>query len=392
MTLPGRPALAIAAVVAALVPDAPAAAQEPLGPACPSQVMAFYYQWYGGPPEWRHWGSPDRGQIVSTDYPKLGPYDSRKKRVIDRHLRWAERAGIDVLVTSWWGPGSWEDRALGLLLDRIEKTRSRVRVAVYLETWALFYGGQLSPGFFLDPRNFSPDERELIRERAAQWIAHVLTVHGDRRGFARATKGGARVPLVFVYFAGLFDPLEWQEIFARARELSGRDAFYHGDVEGADPQLQARAFDGIHVYMPAPYTAEGDLSLAARVVDPNAAVHLPGSSVTDVATLGSDYRVLAAEARAQGRSWAATVIPGFDDHRVRNPSFVVSRDRDGERTYDFMWRDVALPSRPDWVLITSFNEWHEGSEIEPSVEYGDEFLTRTRAWARYARACRRGTR
>jgi len=35
---------------------------------------------------------------------------------------------------------------------------------------------------------------------------------------------------------------------------------------------------------------------------------------------------------------------------------------------------VAIKADPDWVLITSWNEWHEGSEIEPSWEDGDAYL------------------
>ncbi len=95
---------------------------------------------------------------------------------------------------------------------------------------------------------------------------------------------------------------------------------------------------------------------------------------------------MAAESRALGRQWDSTVIPGFDDRKVRNPSSVVSRDHGVERTYDYFWRQ-ALETRPDWVLITTFNEWHEGSEIEPSLQYGSEFLTRTRLWADRVHAC-----
>jgi Glycosyltransferase WbsX len=33
-------------------------------------------------------------------------------------------------------------------------------------------------------------------------------------------------------------------------------------------------------------------------------------------------------------------------------------------------------------LITSWNEWHEGSEIEPSVQYGSTFLDATAEFSR----------
>jgi hypothetical protein len=53
---------------------------------------------------------------------------------------------------------------------------------------------------------------------------------------------------------------------------------------------------------------------------------------------------------------------------------------DGE-LYKRLWQ-AAMEANPDWVLLTSFNEWHEGSEIEPSVEWGDQFLNLTAEYAR----------
>jgi hypothetical protein len=49
---------------------------------------------------------------------------------------------------------------------------------------------------------------------------------------------------------------------------------------------------------------------------------------------------------------------------------------------------MARASKPQWILVTSFNEWHEGSEIEPSVEFGRTYLEIT---AEEAAAWRSGT-
>jgi hypothetical protein len=38
----------------------------------------------------------------------------------------------------------------------------------------------------------------------------------------------------------------------------------------------------------------------------------------------------------------------------------------------------ALASNPGWITITSFNEWFEGTMIEPSVTYGTQYLDITR--------------
>lgn len=73
----------------------------------------------------------------------------------------------------------------------------------------------------------------------------------------------------------------------------------------------------------------------------------------------------------------ATVMPGYDDRRIRKPGFALPRG-DGSR-----WRhDWALARGADWVLLTSFNEWHEGSEIEPSKEHGQTWLDETAAQVR----------
>ena len=39
--------------------------------------------------------------------------------------------------------------------------------------------------------------------------------------------------------------------------------------------------------------------------------------------------------------------------------------------------EFVSPAQP-FLLITSFNEWHEGTELEPSTEYGEMYLKLTR--------------
>src|SRR5438876_8127316 len=144
-------ALATVALPAVAKPSPLRRAPSVLGPACPAKVAAFYYGWYGGPStDWRHWVSPTRSGIAATDYPVLGPYDSQDPSVIDQHLTWTVRAGIDVLVSSWWGLHTYEDDTLGQLLHEIEATGSPVRASAYIETWALFQGDQFGASFFDD--------------------------------------------------------------------------------------------------------------------------------------------------------------------------------------------------------------------------------------------------
>jgi hypothetical protein len=40
-----------------------------------------------------------------------------------------------------------------------------------------------------------------------------------------------------------------------------------------------------------------------------------------------------------------------------------------------------LASRPDWLWVNSFNEWVEGTYVEPSALYGDLYLQLTHNFA-----------
>jgi hypothetical protein len=49
----------------------------------------------------------------------------------------------------------------------------------------------------------------------------------------------------------------------------------------------------------------------------------------------------------------------------------------------------ALIAAPDYVLISTWNEWHEGSEIEPSAKIGSRFIQDTTAFSKEFLAQRR---
>jgi hypothetical protein len=89
----------------------------------PRQVLAFYYPWYGNPKtsgRWFHWQGPNNEaprQSPTLNHPTLGFYDSHDPAVIARHVAQAKAAGITALIVSWWGIGSFEDKALATILD-----------------------------------------------------------------------------------------------------------------------------------------------------------------------------------------------------------------------------------------------------------------------------------
>ncbi len=68
------------------------------------------------------------------------------------------------------------------------------------------------------------------------------------------------------------------------------------------------------------------------------------------------------------------IMPGFEDD-VWRPGDVpapTSPRKNGQA-----WRnqlDAALAARPRFIFIQGWNEWHEGSQIEPSTYYSDPYL------------------
>jgi hypothetical protein len=80
-----------------------------------------------------------------------------------------------------------------------------------------------------------------------------------------------------------------------------------------------------------------------------------------------------------------TISPGFDDTHLtaefRQTKKVRRVARRGTQTYEKMQKvALDLHPAPDFVVITSFNEFHENTHIEPSKKFGDAFLRSTRAF------------
>ena len=78
-----------------------------------------------------------------------------------------------------------------------------------------------------------------------------------------------------------------------------------------------------------------------------------------------------------GYSWASDlppdawyvpgVNPGFSARRIKYPPDVNTPRRDGA-TYEDRWEAaLGVGVEPALVTITSFNEWHEGTQIEPAA-------------------------
>gem|GEM_PF-891881 len=289
-------------------------------PSLPPLVLAFYYPWYN----YDSWASP-----TLRDYPRA-PYHSDSNSVILRHVRQAKAAGIDGFISSWWGPNSQTDRNLARLLAIAEA--EQFLVSIYFETLTG------------DPAH-ARDEAEIL-----SWLRYFLQTYGNHPRLLRLEGK----PVVFIWAAGAAPTDLWQRVFTTLR-AEGLDAFYSANTLNT---AYLAVFDGLHDYASAfRGTLEADFQQAS------AACRL--------------YGVL--EGRPQLKVWAATTQPGYDDVLIPGRAGSVIERLDGA-TYVRTW-EGSLASAPDWVLITSFNEWWENTHIEPSVAYGSRYLALTGQYA-----------
>jgi len=299
-------------------------------------VMAFYYPWYGtkefGGAE-RHWGKWDAARKDAPEsrrWPAEGPYDSTDPKMVERHMRQFAEAGIDVPIASWWGPGDHTDKAMPVILDHAAKHGRKVTI------------------YFEVVRSNPPTP-----ESAAADLDYLAKQYANHPAWLRVGKQ----PVIFLY-GRVMDQLgegKWVRTLDLARRQSGVDWIAIADGINAG---YGSLFDGIHSY-----NTMGSYLNRPEADWPSIARNHMNDSIRF--------------ARPNGHVACATIVPGYDDTKIRKPG--ANLERFDGRLYDAQWR-VALETQPDWILITSFNEWHEGSEIEPSAELGDKYLKATAAW------------
>ena len=72
------------------------------------------------------------------------------------------------------------------------------------------------------------------------------------------------------------------------------------------------------------------------------------------------------------------IFPGFDDTPIRAwaqtpPDTIRKVDGTGPKFYNVSWDSfMKYQDRLDWINIATFNDWNEGTILEPSRELGHE--------------------
>lgn len=302
-------------------------------------VGVYYYPWHGGSNF--HGRKYLREHLVPVQTPELGEYNDRDSEVIAQHLEWCEYAGIGLWVSSWWGPGKMEDVTLkDYILKHPEL--GNMKIALFYET-----SGRMPD--FTDLSNVRSD----ITYMAENYFDHPNYYTIDGR------------PVLFIYLTRVLSGRgvleETMELMRDAAADAGFDLYVVGDQVFNQPPAstdQIALLDAITNYDV--YGSSGAKMYATQ------------SKVDNYYTAQEGWRV---KARAVGTAFIPATSPGFNDTGVRDGHTPLSRKLTANDEFGSLFKamvDKAVtlvdPASNNLFMVTSWNEWHEDTQIEPVAE------------------------
>lgn len=320
-------------------------------------LLSVYYVWYrtGGHPRfpWSNWTRPEAesNPLALQDRrpgepplscalcPLIGLYDSGDPEIARWHVRLAQAAGIDAFLASWWGDFKERDRA--------------------------FESGILAAAEELDFKIALLDERAQFHHDFAAYqamLAAALAKYKDSPAYLRIDGR----PVVYLYQIGKDPGLSAEEFPALrgAVEAKVGPVYWIVDKLAHDPDAQREGDEDRIKKIPEDWLAVagvdafGFYSTFSRF------------RASHYEELAGKYSCIASQAHGAGRKMLLPVHPGHDTSRFRSDPYIMPR-RDGQTLRDYL--RAAADAKADFTLVTSWNEWPEGTVVEPSSSWADPY-------------------
>ncbi|MSP14638.1 MAG: hypothetical protein EXR62_16985 [Chloroflexi bacterium] len=309
-----------------------AAPSAPTHVGMPRLVLGNYFAWFDGD----GW---DGCNISAGDKP-LQPYSSDDPATIARHIQMAANAGLAGFTLQWFTPGDRTDRNFRTLLEQSRGKNFQSSVVFLRHIW---HG---------DPH---PAQQQIVAS-----LSYLVDQYSHHPQFLQVLGK----PVIFfvdmtrVPTVGGQTP---QQAWAAIRQQVDPQGKMLWIAEGLDPSY-LETFDGLYVYKithaayPNDYLKDGNWAAQVHQWE---------------------------EKTGKTKLWIGTLSPGWDDLRsgckndVRLASPAHKEDRGNGNFYQATF-DAAVQSQPDWLWLHSFNEWVEGTYIEPGLQYGDKYMDLTR--------------
>jgi len=299
-------------------------------------VGVYYYPWYQHTSQWRR---VMRQHLKVPQEPKAGLHRSDDPKVVAEHIAQSVRGGISFWAVSWWGPRQTCDVNLR---DAILKhpDAGKLKYAILYESTGRF-------GRFNNPSY-------------ARWISDLTYLKEDYFDHPQYLKIDGR-PVVFFYLSREYFRNKGQNALKEMREKLPEVYLVGDDVFGEEYESEwAKNFDAVTAY-----DVYGQ------------SVGEFGGTRKAIKFLADNYKHAKAQANSVGTAFMPTIAPGYNDTAVRrgHPGraryFTNVKDSKEGDIFRAMIRDVALPTLDpkcdNIMMVTSFNEWYEDTQIEATT-------------------------
>jgi glycoprotein endo-alpha-1,2-mannosidase len=326
------------AVALVAISAARSAAGDPL-------VGAYYYPWYGSFSGGHSVNQSLRGHLVPPQPPVLGAYSNRNSETISAHIDQSHRGNIDFWALSWWGPQSTENTTIRTSILNHPR-RAELRYAIHYEST-----GRL--GTFDNPNfsNLVPDFRYL----AANYFQDPNYLRIDDR------------PVVFMYVTrAYFNTQASRDAVANLRAAIQAEFHVNPFIVGDD-----LFGGGVNLQRAMLWDAITDFDVYGTSMQSR------GSTSAALSHLTSVYNGALQSLAPTNVAFIPTASPGFNDSGVRSghpaaPRYLTDdpNSKEGD-LFARMLNEVVVPrtdpKADDILMINSFNEWHEDTQIEPTI-------------------------
>ena len=301
-------------------------------------VGAYYYPWYG--PGQHPVSDSLRLHLVPQQVAELGEYDSSSSEVISKHIDYSHRANIHFWLCSWWGPGTNEDNVFRYSILP-HPYANELRYAILYEST-----GRL--GSFADPdySNLLPDFQYF----ADNYFTNPNYLKIDGR------------PVVFIYVTRAYFRNPSSDVALADLRAAFPDVYIIGDeVFGPNySSYNAGKWDAVTAY-----------DVYGQSLQPY------GSTKAALDELKRIISQAKNAANSVGVGFIPFATPGFNDRYIRGGHRGAPRYFEDEPAsvegdlFRAMLRDVVVPKvdpmAQNILMVTSFNEWHEDTQIEPTL-------------------------
>lgn len=299
-------------------------------------VGVYYYPWHGN--NNFHGGRYLREHLVPAQLPELGEYNDRDNAVIGKHLEWCEYAGIGLWVSSWWGPGRTTDVTLKDYIFKHDDL-NEMKIALFYETT-----GRMPD--FTDMSNVESD----IEYIAENYFDHPNYYKIDGK------------PVLFIYLTRVLSRegiLESTlDLMRETASAAGFEMYIVGDqVFGNPPSSndQLALLDAVTNYDV--YGSSGGKMYATQ------------EKVDNYYQKQAEWRTMAHQV---GTNFIPATAPGYNDTGVRDGHVPLSRKLNENAEFGSLFEamvnealTITDPEIGNLFMVTSWNEWHEDTQIEP---------------------------